>query len=48
VAERILANWDVEFRRFVKVMPHDYKRALQEQGAAREAEGASKREPQAA
>jgi glutamate synthase domain-containing protein 2/glutamate synthase domain-containing protein 1/glutamate synthase domain-containing protein 3 len=48
VAERILANWDVEFRRFVKVMPHDYKRAMQEQAAAREAEGASEREPQAA
>jgi glutamate synthase domain-containing protein 3 len=30
VAERVLANWDGELRRFVKVMPHDYKRALLE------------------
>jgi glutamate synthase domain-containing protein 3 len=30
VAERVLADWDGELRRFVKVMPHDYKRALLE------------------
>jgi len=30
VAERILAGWDAQLGRFVKVMPHDYKRALLE------------------
>ncbi|MEA2331540.1 MAG: glutamate synthase large chain, partial [Thermoleophilaceae bacterium] len=30
VAERILDGWDDELPRFVKVMPHDYKRALLE------------------
>jgi glutamate synthase domain-containing protein 2/glutamate synthase domain-containing protein 1/glutamate synthase domain-containing protein 3 len=30
VAERVLADWDGQLRRFVKVMPHDYKRALLE------------------
>jgi len=30
VAERLLADWDSALRRFVKVMPHDYKRALAE------------------
>ena len=30
VAARLLADWDGSVRRFVKVMPHDYKRALQE------------------
>ncbi|MBM3676271.1 MAG: glutamate synthase large subunit [Actinobacteria bacterium] len=28
VAERLLADWDGAIGRFVKVMPHDYKRAL--------------------
>ncbi len=28
VAERLLADWDTSLGRFVKVMPHDYKRAL--------------------
>jgi glutamate synthase domain-containing protein 2/glutamate synthase domain-containing protein 1/glutamate synthase domain-containing protein 3 len=28
VAERLLADWDAFLPRFVKVMPHDYKRAL--------------------
>jgi glutamate synthase domain-containing protein 2/glutamate synthase domain-containing protein 1/glutamate synthase domain-containing protein 3 len=46
VAEKILAGWDVELPRFVKVMPHDYKRALQELAATRE--DAPEREPQAA
>jgi glutamate synthase domain-containing protein 2/glutamate synthase domain-containing protein 3 len=46
VAEKILANWEVELPRFVKVMPHDYKRALQELAATRE--DAPEREPQAA
>jgi glutamate synthase domain-containing protein 3 len=30
VAERVLANWNELLPRFVKVMPHDYKRALEE------------------
>ncbi len=30
VAERVLEGWDDELARFVKVMPHDYKRALLE------------------
>jgi glutamate synthase domain-containing protein 2/glutamate synthase domain-containing protein 1/glutamate synthase domain-containing protein 3 len=30
VAERVLANWSEVLPRFVKVMPHDYKRALSE------------------
>jgi glutamate synthase domain-containing protein 3 len=30
VAERVLADWDEQLARFVKVMPHDYKRALLE------------------
>ncbi len=30
VAERVLEAWDEELHRFVKVMPHDYKRALLE------------------
>ncbi len=30
VAERVLDSWDDELSRFVKVMPHDYKRALLE------------------
>ena len=28
-AERILATWEVQLRKFVKVMPRDYKRVLQ-------------------
>jgi glutamate synthase domain-containing protein 3 len=30
VAERLLADWEEQLERFVKVMPHDYKRALLE------------------
>jgi glutamate synthase (NADPH/NADH) large chain/glutamate synthase (ferredoxin) len=30
VAERVLGDWDAYLPRFVKVMPHDYKRALRE------------------
>jgi glutamate synthase domain-containing protein 3 len=30
VAARILGAWDQHLPRFVKVMPHDYKRALAE------------------
>ncbi|MBX5474506.1 MAG: hypothetical protein IRZ20_05780, partial [Thermoleophilia bacterium] len=29
VAARLLADWDEAVRRFVKVMPHDYRRALE-------------------
>jgi glutamate synthase (ferredoxin) len=32
-AERILATWDVQLRKFIKVMPRDYKRALAELAA---------------
>jgi glutamate synthase (NADPH) large chain len=34
VAERLLADWPASLGRFVKVMPHDYKRALAELAAA--------------
>ena len=34
VAGRLLADWDGALGRFVKVMPHDYKRALAELDAA--------------
>jgi glutamate synthase domain-containing protein 2/glutamate synthase domain-containing protein 1/glutamate synthase domain-containing protein 3 len=34
VAERMLDDWDASVRRFVKVMPRDYKRALAERAAA--------------
>jgi glutamate synthase domain-containing protein 3 len=37
VAERILSRWSEYLPRFVKVMPHDYKRALAE--LAQEAAG---------
>jgi glutamate synthase domain-containing protein 3 len=30
VAARLLSDWDTSLERFVKVMPHDYKRALAE------------------
>jgi glutamate synthase domain-containing protein 3 len=30
VAARLLRDWDAALARFVKVMPHDYKRALRE------------------
>ena len=39
VARRLLAGWDAQVRRFLKVMPGDYKRALAER-AASEAEQA--------
>ena len=32
-AKRILATWEVQLRKFVKVMPRDYKRALAELAA---------------
>ncbi|HEU4703852.1 MAG TPA: glutamate synthase large subunit, partial [Conexibacter sp.] len=34
VAQRMLDDWDASVRRFVKVMPRDYKRALAERAAA--------------
>jgi glutamate synthase domain-containing protein 3 len=34
VAERLLADWDTTREQFVKVMPHDYKRALEDAAAA--------------
>jgi glutamate synthase (NADPH/NADH) large chain len=36
VAERLLADWDAEVERFVKVMPKDYKRVLAAERAALE------------
>jgi glutamate synthase (NADPH) large chain len=38
VARNLLASWDRSRERFVKVMPRDYKRALEEQRAAEEAQ----------
>jgi glutamate synthase domain-containing protein 2/glutamate synthase domain-containing protein 3 len=38
VAERVLADWPAALSRFVKVMPHDYKRALAELAAEAAAE----------
>ena len=42
VAQRILADWQTAKARFVKVMPRDYKRVLDDRKAARRAE---RREP---
>jgi glutamate synthase domain-containing protein 2/glutamate synthase domain-containing protein 1/glutamate synthase domain-containing protein 3 len=36
VAERLLGDWRAALNRFVKVMPHDYKRALSELAAEEE------------
>jgi glutamate synthase domain-containing protein 3 len=36
VAERLLGHWDIQLGCFVKVMPHDYKRALTEPAAQQE------------
>jgi glutamate synthase (ferredoxin) len=33
VAERLLGDWDASLERFVKVMPDDYRRVLDEQAA---------------
>ena len=41
VAQRLLDDWQGAIGRFVKVMPRDYKRVLEERGAARQAEGAA-------
>ena len=32
-AERVLANWDDILPKFIKIMPHDYKRVLMERAA---------------
>jgi len=40
VAARILADWEATLPRFKKVMPHDYKRALDEMAEAERAMGA--------
>jgi glutamate synthase domain-containing protein 3 len=37
VAARLLRDWDAALERFVKVMPHDYRRALAEMEAAEHA-----------
>ena len=37
VAARILEDWDAWLPRFVKVMPHDYKRALADMAGAEHA-----------
>jgi len=37
VAARVLADWDAWLPRFVKVMPHDYKRALADMATAERA-----------
>ena len=39
-AKQILANWDVYLEKFVKVYPHEYKRALTELAAAAQKEAA--------
>ena len=41
VAERVLADWRASLNRIVKVMPHDYKRALAEMSAEGEQEVAA-------
>jgi len=41
VAERLLAAWEASLDRFVKVMPHDYRRALAELATEGEAEVAA-------
>jgi len=38
IAEQILNNWEESLTKFVKVMPRDYKRAMQEMKAAAKAE----------
>jgi glutamate synthase domain-containing protein 3 len=34
VGSRMLENWDATYKDFVKVMPHDYKRVLEEKAAS--------------
>jgi glutamate synthase (NADPH/NADH) large chain len=39
-AKRLLADWDASREKFVKVYPHEYKRALTELAAAAQKEAA--------
>jgi glutamate synthase domain-containing protein 3 len=48
VAARVLREWDATLPQFVKVMPHDYKRALRELAEAEAAETAEPKEKVAA
>jgi glutamate synthase (NADPH) large chain len=41
VAARVLADWPAMLTRFVKIMPHDYRRVLRELAEAEEAAGES-------
>ena len=36
-AKRVIENWDAMLPKFVKVMPHDYKRVLEERKRSQEA-----------
>ena len=40
-AKRVIENWDAMLPKFVKVMPHDYKRVLEERRVAQEAASAA-------
>ena len=40
IAKAILGNWDAYREKFVKVYPHEYKRALTEMAAAAQKEAA--------
>jgi glutamate synthase domain-containing protein 3 len=39
VAEKIIESWDIEVERFIKVMPTDYKRVLNEMKLRKESNG---------
>ena len=39
VAEKIIESWDIEVERFIKVMPTDYKRVLNEMKLSKESNG---------
>ena len=39
VAEKIIGSWDIEVERFIKVMPTDYKRVLNEMKLRKESNG---------
>ena len=44
MAARLLADWDEAVQRFVKVMPHDYRRALESGAVSTGGEGFFTRE----
>jgi glutamate synthase domain-containing protein 3 len=48
VAARVLREWDATLPQFVKVMPHDYKRALRELAEEEAAETAEPKQKVAA